>query len=71
MLLVGYAVIRFGTEFLRADNKLYAFGMTFSQVVSVYILLGCVAIAGVRALLRMQTLASEPKVAQPAPLLVD
>src|SRR5688500_8317797 len=71
MLLVGYAVIRFGTEFLRADNKLYALGMTFSQVVSVYILLGSVAIAGSRALLRMQTLASGPKVAQPAPLLVD
>jgi phosphatidylglycerol---prolipoprotein diacylglyceryl transferase len=71
MLLVGYAVIRFGTEFLRADNKLYALGMTFSQVVSVYILLGSVAIAGLRALLTMQTLASEPKVAQPATLVVD
>ena len=71
MLLVGYAVIRFGTEFLRADNKLYALGMTFSQVVSVYILLGCAAIAGLRALLRMQTLASESKVPQPAPLVVD
>lgn len=50
MLLVGYALIRFATEFLRADNKVYAFGMTFSQVVSVYILLGSALVAGVRAL---------------------
>ena len=71
LLLAGYAMIRFGTEFLRADNKLYAFGMTFSQVVSVYILLGSVAIAGLRAFVRMQTLASEPKVPQPAPIAVD
>jgi phosphatidylglycerol---prolipoprotein diacylglyceryl transferase len=71
MLLVGYAVIRFGTEFLRADNKLYAFGMTFSQVVSVYILLGCGAIIGLRALLKMQILASESKVPQPTPMVVD
>ena len=71
MLLVGYAVIRFGTEFFRADNKLYAFGMTFSQVVSVYILLGCVAIAGLRTLVRLQTLRSEPKLAQPAPIAID
>jgi phosphatidylglycerol:prolipoprotein diacylglycerol transferase len=33
-LLFGYAGIRFITEFFRADNKEYAFGLTFSQVVS-------------------------------------
>ena len=50
MVLVGYALIRFATEFLRADNKVYAVGMTFSQAVSVYILLGCAVVAGVRGL---------------------
>jgi phosphatidylglycerol:prolipoprotein diacylglycerol transferase len=36
-LLFGYAGIRFITEFLRADNKAYALGLTFSQVVSIEI----------------------------------
>jgi phosphatidylglycerol---prolipoprotein diacylglyceryl transferase len=42
-LLMGYAVIRFLTEYLRADNKQYAFGLTISQVISVEILLVCAA----------------------------
>jgi prolipoprotein diacylglyceryltransferase len=49
LLLAGYALIRFGTEFLRADNKIYAWGMTFSQVVSVYILVGSAGVASIRA----------------------
>ncbi len=49
-LLVGYAVIRFGTEFLRADNKVYAYGMTFSQVVSIWILAACLIWVALRAL---------------------
>lgn len=48
MMVVGYAVIRFGTEFLRADNKVYALGLTFSQVVSVYLLLGSAIVATIR-----------------------
>ena len=51
LLLIGYALIRFGTEFLRADNKIYAFWMTFSQVVSVYILVGSVIVIAIRSLL--------------------
>jgi phosphatidylglycerol---prolipoprotein diacylglyceryl transferase len=68
MMLVGYAVIRFATEFLRADNKVYALGMTFSQVVSVYILLGCALIAGIRAafIKKASTLASP----MPSPVAV-
>lgn len=48
-MLLGYAVIRFGTEFLRADNKLYDWGLTFSQVVSVEILLFCLAAVSLRS----------------------
>jgi phosphatidylglycerol:prolipoprotein diacylglycerol transferase len=51
-MLVGYALIRFGTEFLRADNKIYALGLTFSQVVSVWILLGSAIVLSVAAILR-------------------
>jgi phosphatidylglycerol---prolipoprotein diacylglyceryl transferase len=50
-MLAGYAAIRFATEFLRADNKVYAFGLTFSQVVSIWILLGCVIWIAVRSIL--------------------
>ncbi|MGZ8899638.1 MAG: prolipoprotein diacylglyceryl transferase [Limisphaerales bacterium] len=50
LLLVGYALIRFGTEFLRADNKIYAFGMTFSQVVSVYILACSLILVAIRSI---------------------
>jgi phosphatidylglycerol:prolipoprotein diacylglycerol transferase len=49
-LLVGYAVIRFGTEYLRADNRSSALGLTISQLISVEILLFCLAAAAVRAL---------------------
>jgi phosphatidylglycerol:prolipoprotein diacylglycerol transferase len=63
MLLVGYAVIRFGTEYLRADNKIYGWGMTFSQVVSVYILIGSAALAALRELwMRRRTEAGREKV---------
>jgi phosphatidylglycerol:prolipoprotein diacylglycerol transferase len=34
MLLLGYAMIRFGTEFLRADNRPLYLGLTLSQVIS-------------------------------------
>lgn len=40
-LLIGYAVIRFLTEYVRADNKPYAFGLTISQVISIEIVLFC------------------------------
>ena len=66
MLLVGYALIRFATEFLRADNKIYAFGMTFSQVVSVYILLGCTLIVGLRMCLWKQGEAKPAAVPDPS-----
>lgn len=49
-LLFGYAAIRFATEFLRADNKLYGWHMTFSQVVSVYITLTCIAVLALRSM---------------------
>jgi phosphatidylglycerol:prolipoprotein diacylglycerol transferase len=51
LLLLGYAFIRFGTEFLRADNKIYALHLTFSQLVSVYITLGCALVLVIRAYL--------------------
>jgi phosphatidylglycerol:prolipoprotein diacylglycerol transferase len=35
---IGYAAVRFGLEFLRADNPPVAFGLTFSQVVSAGVL---------------------------------
>ena len=50
-MLVGYALIRFATEFLRADNKVYALGLTFSQVVSIWILTGCAIWIAVRSIL--------------------
>jgi phosphatidylglycerol:prolipoprotein diacylglycerol transferase len=40
-LLLGYAFIRFCTEFLRADNALNGWGLTFSQVVSLWIAAFC------------------------------
>lgn len=51
-LLFGYAVIRFGTEFLRADNKIYAFHLTFSQIVSIWILLGSFIAVAIRSIRR-------------------
>jgi phosphatidylglycerol:prolipoprotein diacylglycerol transferase len=47
-LLFGYAAIRFATEFVRADNKAYAVGLTFSQVVSVEIALAGLALLAIR-----------------------
>ena len=41
LLILNYAVIRFGTEFLRADNPPIYFGLTLSQVIS--LALGTVA----------------------------
>jgi phosphatidylglycerol---prolipoprotein diacylglyceryl transferase len=49
-MLIGYALIRFATEFLRADNKVYAFGLTFSQVVSIWILLGSIIWIALRSI---------------------
>jgi prolipoprotein diacylglyceryltransferase len=34
IFILGYSVIRFGTEFLRADNAPQYLGMTLSQVIS-------------------------------------
>jgi prolipoprotein diacylglyceryltransferase len=42
LLVLNYAVIRFATEFLRADNAPIYFGLTLSQVIS--LVLGTVAI---------------------------
>ena len=68
LLLVGYALIRFGTEFLRADNKLYAFGMTFSQVVSVYIVLGSMVIIAMRSwIVRRNSIKNDVAVLPPKP----
>jgi len=50
-LLTGYAVIRFLTEYLRADNKPYGFGLTISQVISVEILLFCAVAAVIQSVL--------------------
>lgn len=65
-LLLGYAFIRFGTEFLRADNKIYAWGMTFSQVVSVWIVVASATIILVRALFS-KSMPAEP----PAPIVPE
>jgi prolipoprotein diacylglyceryltransferase len=51
-MLAGYAVIRFGTEYLRADNHVYAFGLTISQLISVEILLFCVLAVALRRVLK-------------------
>jgi prolipoprotein diacylglyceryltransferase len=40
-LLLGYAVIRFSVEFLRADNSPVYWGMTLSQVISVLMAAVC------------------------------
>jgi len=71
MMLVGYAVIRFATEFIRADNKAYAFGMTFSQVVSVYILLGCALVACIRAAIVRKVRPLSLPAQAPIPVMAD
>jgi phosphatidylglycerol---prolipoprotein diacylglyceryl transferase len=51
-MLLGYAFIRFCTEFLRADNKPYAGDFTFSQVVSIWIGAVCILMLAARWLLK-------------------
>ena len=51
-MLIGYALIRFGTEFLRADNKIYALNLTFSQVVSIWMLVGTILVIAIRSILQ-------------------
>jgi phosphatidylglycerol:prolipoprotein diacylglycerol transferase len=41
-LIIGYAIIRFGIEFLRADNSPVYWGLTLSQVISVLLAAACV-----------------------------
>ena len=59
-LLTGYAVIRFATEFLRADNKVFGLGLTISQVVSIEIILLVMGVVFLRRLLARGTI-QEPK----------
>ena len=50
-LTIGYAIIRFGTEFFRADNTPAYRGLTLSQVISLALLAGaltCYLVLGVR-----------------------
>ena len=54
-------MIRFGTEYFRADNKVYALGMTFSQVVSVYILIGSALAALIREVALRRPMRQEEK----------
>jgi phosphatidylglycerol:prolipoprotein diacylglycerol transferase len=56
-MLLGYALIRYSVEFLRADNKPVYWGMTLSQVIS--LLMAAVAIA----LLLSRRAGREPKIA--------
>jgi phosphatidylglycerol:prolipoprotein diacylglycerol transferase len=51
-MLLGYAFIRFCTEFLRADNKLHAGDFTFSQVMSLWVAALCVLVLAARRLTR-------------------
>ena len=51
-LLLGYAFIRFCTEFFRADNKLYAGDFTFSQTVSLWMAAACLLLLAARKLIR-------------------
>jgi len=68
-MLLGYAAIRFATEFLRADNKIYALHLTFSQVVSVYIALACFAVLAIRAALFARARVGQHPSAKPAALI--
>jgi phosphatidylglycerol:prolipoprotein diacylglycerol transferase len=68
-LVLGYAIIRFGTEFLRADNRPIYYGVTLSQGLSV--LLAAIAtgvLVGRKVLLRarVSTTTSEPAENLPA-----
>ena len=59
LFAIGYGVIRFAVEFLRADNSPNYWGLTISQVISL------IAIAAFLPLLRTGRVA--PEVAMPAP----
>lgn len=48
-LVLGYALLRFTVEFFRADNQPRYWGLTISQVVSIVMVLGCIAVASYRA----------------------
>ncbi|HEV8543540.1 MAG TPA: prolipoprotein diacylglyceryl transferase [Verrucomicrobiae bacterium] len=50
-LLLGYAAIRFGTEYLRADNKAFGWSLTFSQLVSVEIAITAMILWTIRSLI--------------------
>ncbi|HYE32217.1 MAG TPA: prolipoprotein diacylglyceryl transferase family protein [Methylomirabilota bacterium] len=57
LLLLSYAIIRFAIEFVRADNSPRYWGMTLSQVVSLFMIGAAFAIA----LCRMRTVALEAR----------
>lgn len=46
---LGYAWLRFCTEYFRADNKIYGWDFTFSQVVSLWIAGVCLLVMAARA----------------------
>ena len=48
LLILNYAAIRFGTEFLRADNPPIYFGLTLSQVISLVLGSAAMAIVSLR-----------------------
>ncbi len=45
---IGYAVIRFGLEFLRADNPVVGWGLTFSQIGAVVLMATALVTLGLR-----------------------
>lgn len=63
-LALGYAAIRFATEFLRGDNATVYWGLTLSQVISV--LIAAVSL-GLLAWRRWVASSDKQKVATPAP----
>jgi len=52
MMLLGYAFVRFCMEFLRADNRLNDWGLTFSQMTSLWIAAFCLICLVVRFAVR-------------------
>ncbi len=59
---IGYAIVRFPVEFIRADSpQTYFAGLTFSQVVSVWILIACIAGFFVTRVLSRGAVAELPK----------
>ena len=57
-LIIGYAIIRFGIEFLRADNSPIYFGMTLSQVISLLLAAVGLVLLGLRV--RIPSIALPP-----------